>query len=154
MASYVVLTPPGGPLPDHRTTLFIRDGLSVPALLFPLIYLLVHRLWIPALAFLAAQILASMALQLAGAPDGAFALLAILNLWPGLEAGDMRVQALLKRGHVVAAIVPAPDLETAEASFFAGEDGVAPAPRTVRHPMIATSAARHQPGPALGLIDY
>lgn len=155
MASFVVLTPPGGPLPDHRTTLLIRDGFSFAAFVFPLVYLLLFRLWLPALGFLLLQGLLTLGLEASGAPDGAYLILVALNLWPALEAGNLRVAALVGRGHRIAAVIAAPDLETAEAIFFSGEASPAASPaRAPSSPVPQAVAPRPPAGPALGLIDY
>lgn len=120
MARYVILrhedaTPPGG----RPAVLTIRDGFSVLAFLFPLFWLLWHRLWIAALAVLAA----SIALALV-ARDPQWALLGLpLNLllgaFVGLEAQGWRIGAARLRGYRLVDIVDADTRDEAELRFVA-----------------------------------
>ncbi|WP_377299104.1 DUF2628 domain-containing protein [Rhizobium sp. SGZ-381] len=155
MKRYIILTPPGGPLRDHRTTRFIADRFAVLAFLFPGPWLLMHRCWWSGLAALAAQGLAGW---LADQPGlfwaGTLSSLA-LSLLIGLEARHMQARNLVRRGWQEEAVLLAPDLVTAEAMFFE----TLPAPEPFAVPAAdwtKISPRKEGPaygGPALGLFD-
>lgn len=155
MKRYIILTPPGGPDRDHRTTRFIADRMSLLALVFPGPWLLLHRCWWSGLAALGIQVLAGW---LADQPGlfwaGTLSSLA-LGLLIGLEARHMQVKSLMRRGWREEAVLLAPDRATAEAMFFAA------LPEPEKFAVPAADWTKISPrqdgpaygGPALGLFD-
>ena len=131
MASYYVLTPPGATNPEKQT-LFVRDGFSWLAFLFPLPWLLVRRLWLisglSVVLFLLA-VLAAEYLNLDGLP---LAYTVVLCLWTGLEGGHIRATSLQRRGWDLQASIAAQSIDEAEAVYFGelpqatGSSGPAP----------------------------
>jgi len=112
MARYVILrhedaTPPGG----RPAVLTIRDGFSLLAFLFAFFWLLWHRLWIAALAVLAASVALAL---LARDPQWA-----LLGAFVGLEAQGWRIGAARLRGYRLAEIVDADTRDEAELRFVA-----------------------------------
>jgi hypothetical protein len=148
MASYYVLTPPAMTNAEKQT-LFIRDGFSWPAFLFPLPWLLVRKLWLLAglsvVLFLAAVLIAEY-WGLDGLP---LAYTVILCLWTGLEGGHVRASSLQHRGWDLKASIAADNLDEAEAVYFDGvTETAAPAPRMLR----VHQASHPSNAVALGLI--
>ena len=147
MASFYVLTPPV-PKDPEKDTLFIRDGYSWPAFLFPLPWLIAKKMWLVAglaVVFYLMCVIVAEQLRLDGLPL-AFSL--ILSLWTSLEGGHVRARMLERKGWDLRAEVAADDLEEAEEIYFSGHNsstGVNPPPANFgsRSPL---------PTMALGLI--
>jgi hypothetical protein len=78
---------------------FVKDGFSWPAFFFPVIWLVIKRLWLPLALYVLALTLifvAASRLQLAG---GAVVAVAIgVNLILAFEANNLYRRALLRRG--------------------------------------------------------
>jgi hypothetical protein len=150
MASYYVLTPPA--MTDaEKQTLFVRDGFSWIAFVFPLPWLVVRRLWLAAAMAAIGYLLAGLADEVWNLQALPLAYSLILSLWTGLEGGHVRAQALQRRGWTLRANVEARDLDEAEAFYFASLPTEGPAPSLMRLP--AGGVGIH-PGTnvALGLI--
>jgi hypothetical protein len=118
MKSFYVLTAPAAKDPD-RDTIFIRDGFSWLAFLFPLPWLLIRRLWLVALA---AVVLYSVSIYLAetyrlDALPVAFSF--VLSLWTALEGGAARVRKYERLGWQVERVIGAAKLGDAEDIYFA-----------------------------------
>jgi Protein of unknown function (DUF2628) len=155
--TYFILTPPGGPERDHRTTRFIADRFAWLAFIFPGLWLLFHRCWLIGICAVLAQLLA---VWLADQPGlfwaGTLSELAI-GLLIGLEGRHIYAQNLMAKGWSMASVVTAPDLSTAEAIYFAGLSSEAPKVTTLPSTDWAKFSPPGQPpargGPALGLFD-
>jgi hypothetical protein len=146
MASYLVLRPPGVNR-EPESVRFVKDGFSFAALVFPLIWMLFHRLWIYALAFFILQMALATAIELMGfGPAGTLALLA-LNLLVALESGEIRRSYMTARGWVLDAVVVADSIDMAEEIYFSSAE---PA---VRPAVATTGPARPGLAPAFGLFD-
>ena len=118
MASYLILTPPGGPDKNQVRTRFIRDGFSWMAFLFPTLWMLFHRLWLQALA---AFLLQSIGWELIHRPGFFAAGLAILlgvHILAALEGSHAAYRNLLAGGWRTEGLVSAPNLATAEEIHF------------------------------------
>jgi hypothetical protein len=103
--------------PDQ--TLFIKDGFSWLAFLFPFVWLLVKRLWLGlALYVLAVAAIAAAvnAAGLTGVP--VIALFLGLHILLGFEANDLHRRALLRRGFTEDGPVMGQDIEQAEMKYF------------------------------------
>ncbi|SFB54709.1 Protein of unknown function [Rhizobium sp. NFR07] len=157
MRSYLVLTPPGGPDKEHRSTLILPDGFSWAALLFPWIWLIWHRLWIVGiLVFLvqgaAIALLAVPGFALAGALLGL-----ATSLLVALEGRNHYGNSLIRRGWVLERVISAPDLRAAEDIYFSSLPK--PAQQPLPSPSDWAKHAKTPPasgwqGPALGLFDH
>lgn len=118
MRSYLVLIPPNGPDKDHRSTLILRDGFSWTALLFPGIWLLGHKLWLAGIGAILLQGLGGFLMTTPGLETAGGLLGFAIHLLAALEARHYRSEALIKRGWTLEAVIPAPDLDTAEEIYF------------------------------------
>jgi hypothetical protein len=156
LRSYAILTPPGGPLPDHRSTLVIADRFSWLAFLFPWLWLFWHRLWLAGIVALLVQIGSGFLMQIPGfAPAGLLIGLAV-SLLAGLESRNYYSNALGRRGWTVEAIAFAQDRQTAEEIYFSS----LPQPEKQPMPVSSDWAPQGKPlsdgwrGQAPGLFDY
>ncbi|TCD16003.1 DUF2628 domain-containing protein [Oricola cellulosilytica] len=118
MANFVIMErqrPAGGTV----DTVMIRDDLAVLAVIFPLFWLLWHRLWFAALGLL----LVTVALALAGEilkSDLALVLAGlVVGVFVALEGPAMRMGRYRREGYRDAGAVQAPDLSEAEMRWFA-----------------------------------
>lgn len=150
MMSYYVLTPPGSSNPE-KDTLFIRDGFSWMAFLFPLPWLLVRKLWMIAGVSVIFYLLSVLAAEYWGLDALPLAFSFILSLWTGLEGGHVRAHWLVRKGWDLKATVAAEDVDEAEALYFAG-DAAEVAYATPVYKGTAASSSRPNNSVALGLI--
>jgi hypothetical protein len=131
----------------------IRDGFSLVAFLFPLVWLLWHRLWIEAGAYVVLALALIGIGWLLGMGDASGLLALTLNLLVGLEASTLRQTAMRRRGWEEWGPVEASDSREAlmrylaEAGHLDVEAETQPA-----LPMRYTGTAAT--GPALGLFAY
>lgn len=127
MAVYTVHTPDNGDLREGgnlgayaERIVFVPERFSLLAMLFALPWLLVHRLWLATLGYIAIVI----ALNALGASLGlseqvlGFFTLA-LSVLVGFEAQNLRRLALERSGYKLAGVVAAANREEAEHKFFA-----------------------------------
>lgn len=128
MANFVIMErrrPAGGTV----DTVVIRDDFAFLAVIFPVFWLVWHRLWFAALAAL----LATVAITLSGellASDTAVVLAGIaIGIFVGLEGPAMRVARHRRDGYREAGAVQASDVTEAELRWFARRRPMA-APRT------------------------
>jgi len=117
MASYYVLTPPGMTNPEKQT-LFIRDGFSWLAFLFPLPWLLVRKLWLLAGLSIVLYVIAVLIAEYWGLDGLPVAYTVILSLWTGIEGGHVRASWLQRRGWDLKATIAADGIDEAEAVYF------------------------------------
>ena len=119
MATYLVLSAKSGPDKDPDA-IFVRDGFSLTAAVFPLLWLLWHRMWVWALFLVLVLIGTSFG---AGSSIGdllAACFMFASGLYFGFEGRQLYVASLIKRGFSVRSVLDAPDLETAETAYFHG----------------------------------
>ena len=98
---------------------FVKEGFSWPALFFPALWLIFHRMWIELIVLLIA--FAALQWLYVSSVDGR----AVLE-WAGFalvllfafEANDLRGFALVRRGYQPVGVAMGEDRETAELSFF------------------------------------
>jgi len=138
MASYVILTPAlahdaGGseevaaldemaaPSSERAgdETVFIRDGFSFLALIFPLVWLLWYRLWWWAAMAVLVTAIAAYADTAQTLAFPAIVASSLFSLFIALEGSAMRVRHLEAAGWRIQAAIEAPDLATAEEIWFA-----------------------------------
>lgn len=117
MKSFYVLTAPAATDPD-RDTIFIRDGFSWFAFLFPLPWLLFRRLWLTALVAVALYLLSIFIAEQYGLDTVPIAFSFLLSLWAALEGGEARMHRLEGLGWQVDRIMAAPSVADAEAMYF------------------------------------
>lgn len=151
MASYMILTPPGGPADDERAR-FVADGFSWGAFLFPALWLFSKRMWLFGIAVAVLQILLISLSAIAGGVLAALLLHLALALLVALEGPMLIVRRLTIRGWTLRAIVPARDLETAEEIYFANVP--TSDRRAMERPVVDwPSQAPLKAGAALGLFE-
>ncbi len=157
MRSYLVLTPPGGPDRDHRSTIVLPDGFSWLALLFPWIWLIWHRLWIAGVVVFLLQIGSGVLLGMPGLELAGGVLGFATSLLVALEGRNHYANALVRRGWTLEGVISATDRQTAEEIYFSS------LPQPVQQPLPSSAEwakqARQSPssgrqGPALGLFDH
>lgn len=121
MAVYVVMEPEQPELSQaQEKAVLIRDGFSFWAFVLPVIWLLLHRLWIEALAALALMLMAAaLATQLGGHPVLGSALSLLTQIYFGLESANLRVAALRRRGWAMWGPVEAANRHDAELRYGA-----------------------------------
>lgn len=156
MASFVVMEPPGSVSPSERAV-FVRDGFYVLAFLVPVLWFAVHRCWLAALAALAVAVGVPAAAGMLGYPEAAGGILLVSSFWFGLEAGNIRVAALRRRGFADAGVVEADRASDAEIRYLAGAiDDMPAATMTQPSQPWGTTGRPVQTagGPALGLFGY
>lgn len=90
----------------------VADGFSWPAFLFAPIWLLLNRLWVIGLGFIALALVFTVAGRWVGS-DAAIIAYASLSLLVGLEAAGLRRRALGRGGHVLVAERMAGDADAA-----------------------------------------
>ena len=152
MARYVVMMPP----PDAwaKNARIVRDGFALLGFLFPPLWLLWHRLWLPAALALAAMLGFSLLGETTGFQIAAPLLSLLVSLFVGLEGRAMILSALVRRGWIEVAAFEADSLAEAEIRYaFA----IAEAPAsTVEPPPMPLGRVPMRPasGPALGLLSY
>lgn len=157
MRSYLVLTPPGGPLKDHRSTVILPDGFSWTALLFPWLWLLWNRLWLAGAVVLLLQAGSGLLASLPGLEWAGGLLGFAVSLLVALEGRHYRSEALIRRGWTLETVISTRNLDTAEEIYLSG------LPEPEKQPMPAAAEWAKQARPAaptagwhgpLGLTDH
>ena len=152
MATFLVLTPPGGKTRDEKAR-FVRDAFSWVAFVFPPFWLLWHRAWLAAFIVFAVQSLGSALMSQPGLGAVGFALSAATALLVALEGPTMIVSRLTRRGWQIDDVVAADDHETAEAIYFhEADENARPAGNLPALPASSSSDRGHQP--MLGLVGF
>ena len=125
MHVYTVHSPPGlsGVEAADRMRL-IKDGISWPALFFPVLWLLWHRMWLPLLGYCLFIVL--VAFLDAGLGETAATVVAVLgNVLFALEANNLRRWSLARRSWRMVGECFGRGRSEAEIRFFHGEAGMA-----------------------------
>lgn len=117
-------TPPGG----RPAILVIGDGFALLAFLFPIVWLLWHRLWIAGAAAFAVYLSIVVFAQqpqwaLIGLP-----LNLLMGLYVGLEGPGWRIGAARGRGYHIADIIEAETRDDAELRLAVMQDDPGPEP--------------------------
>jgi hypothetical protein len=116
MRLYSVHAPPGDPLDLDRAR-FVKEGFSWPALFFPVLFLLWHRLWL-ALVWYVVFVLAVMWIgRLSGADPATLSAL-LGGILFAFEANNIRRGSLGARGWREIGGTSGRGIEEAEARFF------------------------------------
>jgi hypothetical protein len=151
MASYVVMEPGRGTRGETR---FVRDGFAIVGLLFPVIWLLWHRLWIEAVVALAVLLCIGVAGELSGWGTTAMLISFLASLYVGLEGSTLRQWALRRRGWRESAVIDATDEDEAMTRWFADEAHVADDAAAEQPPAPTRYTPSAAGAPALGLLSY
>ena len=122
MPTYTVHVPPG--LEDDveraERTVFVREGFSLPGLVFGPFFLVYRGLWRATLVWCVAAIAISGLTQALGLPTPVTLLLfLVLAVLVGLEASEARRQALGRRGYIGSALITGATRSTIERTYFA-----------------------------------
>jgi hypothetical protein len=113
---------------------FVRDGFHFWAFLLTPLWLLWRRLWLVFIGYVVLVVALSLGLRWLGASENAvFAVLVLLSILIGLEAGSLQRWTLRRRKWGEAGVVSAYNAEAAEQRFFDAWTGgeltaAAPAP--------------------------
>lgn len=160
MASYLVLEPPRDAPERVEKAVMIRDGFTLLAFIFPLIWFLWYRMWPESLAFLAVALAIGAVGELSGLSAVVPALSLLVAVLIGLEAQALRAASLRRKGWTEWGVVEGASYDEAEERYAAAAE---PAESAALPPAIppavsaAPRAARSGTGaraPAFGLIDY
>ena len=107
------------PNAPREHALFIKDGFSWPAFLFPAIWFIIKRLWLAlALYILAVAVISATASATDLSGGSVFVILLGLNLILGFEANKLNRRALAKRGFAEEGPFVGEDLEEVELKYF------------------------------------
>ncbi|MGV1838321.1 DUF2628 domain-containing protein [Rhizobium rhizogenes] len=120
MASYLILTPPGGPDGNQDKTRFIRDGFSWLAFLFPTLWMLYQRLWLHAAAAFLLQGIAVELIRRPGFFAAGIAILIGVRILAALEGPNAVYRRLADGGWRTEGLVSAQNLAMAEEVYFSG----------------------------------
>ncbi|MCT8989152.1 DUF2628 domain-containing protein [Chelativorans sp. SCAU2101] len=160
MTSYLVMEPPrAGPVKAEEA-LIIRDGFSLTAFLFPLIWFLWHRMWLEALAFLALVLVIGAVGSFTEGDIFTPIVSVLLAILIGLEAPALRAAALRRRGWTDWGVVEGANHAEAELRYAAEAGEEAPAAQPSAVPPAFSAGRPVSPGSmrtrglAFGLIDY
>lgn len=159
MVSFVVLTPQlRNGQHDEDRTVFIRDGFVWLGFIFPVPWLLLHRLWFEAALVLVATIAISLVGSYTGHANMAAVITMLLSLLVGLEAGRWRYARLERKGFEQRAVVEAANAGEAEIAYFYGEDFMAGpvSEKAARHDTLPLYVSNTKPsfGGMLGLVSH
>ena len=120
MRIWTVHLPRGGATPTRASRVsalapvLVREGFAWSAFLFALPWLLLHRLWIEAVAYVGVVLLLAAFVP----PAAAFAVALALQFLLGAHAQDLRRAALARRGRPAAHVVAAADADLALARLL------------------------------------
>ncbi len=127
MAQFVVLEPDAGAQSTEKTV-FVRDGFYTLALVLPVLWLLLQRLWFEAFAVLGVTILLGFAGSMLGMSNAAPLITLLFTLFVALEGSNWKIAKLKRQGFTEKAVIDAADLEEAEIRYFYGlEEAAQPA---------------------------
>ncbi|MBO1038244.1 DUF2628 domain-containing protein [Brucella pituitosa] len=144
MAQFVVLEPAGAQ--SSEKAVFVRDGFYTLALILPVVWLLLQRLWFEAVAVLGVTILLGVAGSALGISSAVPLITLLFSLFVALEGVNWKIAKLKRQGFTEKAVIDAADLEEAEIRYFYGLEEVAQ-PRTIPADPSAPEWAQQAPRP-------
>ncbi len=98
---------------------FVKEGFSWPALFFPFIWVLWHRMWWVLLGWLAVAVATTLVAELVPETDTAVGVFSVLfTLWFALEANGLRRWSLEQKGWRMVGVAAGRDIVEAEQSYF------------------------------------
>ncbi len=117
-AIYTVHVNPQIAEPEDRV-LLVREGFSLWAFVFTILWTLSQRLWIASAAYAALIILVVKGGELAGLSEMTRGMLQLgLQVWLGFTAHDLQRMALARRGYGETSVVCAPSALLAEQRYY------------------------------------
>ncbi|BDA86886.1 hypothetical protein Sa4125_44280 [Aureimonas sp. SA4125] len=138
MTRYVVFEPPTDDgLRPSEGAVFLRDGLTRWAVLFPHLWLWRHKMVLPGLLALALVLFLGWAAERAGLGLAGTVLPLLVGLYVALEGPSLRAARYRRRGFEEVAVVDAEDEAEATILYYAGEAG---------HAEVRPAAASPSPG--------
>jgi hypothetical protein len=158
MAQFVVLEPVG--TQSSEKTVFVRDGFYTLALILPVLWLLLQRLWFEALAVLGVTILLGFAGSMLGISNTVPLITLLFSLFVALEGVNWKIAKLKRQGFVEKAVIDAADLEEAEIRYFYGlEEAIQPATLPAKTPAPEWAQPAPRPtyssfGPTIGFVGH
>jgi hypothetical protein len=121
-SSWIVLEAPmGATVAEGDELVFLRDGFSFLAFLFPPLWLLWHRLWVEAAVTFAVLLGAAAVEQVAGLALSA-PLSLLVSIFVGCEGNGLRIAKQRRRGWSEVAIVDASNGYDAETRYVEAEE--------------------------------
>jgi hypothetical protein len=119
------------PNAPREHALFIKDGFSWPAFLFPAIWFIIKRLWLALALYILAVVVISATASATDLSGGSvFVILLGLNLILGFEANKLNRRALARRGFAEEGPFVGEDLEEVELKYFQSQLAVQDSPTT------------------------
>jgi hypothetical protein len=155
MTPYLVYLPSGA-RGDSPHTVFIADRFAWLAFVFPAFWLFFKRQWIAGIVVLLVQ---GALTTVSGITEAVIASILVelaLRLLVGLEGSAFLAYRLEKKGYTLAAVLPAPDLATAEAMYGSALEtsGIPDASALPRLPATKGGTGSIDPAnPGFGLFD-
>jgi Protein of unknown function (DUF2628) len=139
MASYIVMEP----TQDRRgdAALFISDSFHFLALVFPVLWLMLNRLWYEAVMVALVSLILVGGLSYLGLAQFSGLASFLIGLSIALEGSALQILASRRRGFVDEAIIDANSLREAEESYY------------LARPMLIDPPAAHAEAPARGLTS-
>ncbi|KFB08496.1 DUF2628 domain-containing protein [Nitratireductor basaltis] len=156
MASYLVLEPDAPASQRGEEAIVLRDGFSLAAFLLTIFWFLWHRMWLEALAALVVALAATALGTFTGLPILGTLFSLLVSLLIGLEARNLRVLNLRRRGWRLVSVVDAANASEAELRYVAQKSESEHAPPAVFRPAgtVAGYRAPEAGSAAFGLLDY
>lgn len=153
MATFSILVPAGarpGQIDALEKAIPIKNGFRLWALTFPLLFLLLHRVWRPFFVLLAITIgLGLLAARDHVADAAVFLLDLLIGIYASVAASDWMVMAQERKGFTVAGLVTSDDEDEAITRFaHQWMEGQIMPPLTAN----AGSQMRSPQGPVIGLF--
>jgi hypothetical protein len=121
VVTYTVYEPPyasANKLESAEQLVFVKDGYSIIGALMPPVWLLVKRMWLEFVLYVAGTALLVWALTSAGASELANVLVLIIQIIFGFEAGALYGAALERRGWRLVGTVTGRGQEDSERRFL------------------------------------
>jgi hypothetical protein len=159
MSIYTVHEPPlraAETTPDPYRFAFVRDGFSIWAFLFAVLWMLWHRMWLVLLGYVIVAVGIEGGLRYAGFSAPVLVIVGIfISFLVGIESSTLRRVALARRGWKNVGVVSGSDLEEAERRFFAVWTNETPVKRADAPAAAASgvpAAPMPRPAPSSGVI--
>ena len=151
MPTFTVHAPPpkSGASANPERFVFIRDGFYMWAFLLAPLWLLLHRLWLALVGYIAVNVVIDLPLRLLGVSRTADFFIGLLfSLLVGFEAATLWRWTLARRGWTQLGFAVGDDIEDAERRFFASWTAKKPAAPAQPSAVASPAVWRGQPSPS------
>jgi hypothetical protein len=109
---------------SQEEAIFIKEGFSWPAFFFPIIWLVLKRLWLSLILYLLAIALVFVLSARLSLSDSFIVIAALaINLLLGMEGNERRRRALAMRGFIEEGPFVGKDVQEAELKYFHLQQG-------------------------------